>query len=386
MLIHSFHRRETPQWLILVGILLLGLVVSQRVLAHEIRPAIVGLALEENGHYALSISLNLEALIAEIGPEQANTDDSQNAARYESLRRLPPAQLTQAFEEFSPKFLSGITLLADGTRLEPRINDVSIPAVGDVDLARNSVVTLTGGLPSGTEALVWRWDARFGANALRVSSERQPEIYSAYLQDGQPSADIPTQGIVEQSAVSIFVDYVKIGFAHILPKGLDHILFVIGLFLLSASLRSLLLQVTCFTLAHTVTLALGILGIIQLPASIVEPLIAASIVYVCVENIYSDRLSRWRPVVIFAFGLLHGLGFASVLAEIGLNPSHFVTGLIAFNVGVELGQLTVILGCFLAVGIWFRHKRWYRQRITIPASLVIAAIGSYWVIERTLLS
>jgi hypothetical protein len=199
---------------------------------------------------------------------------------------------------------------------------------------------------------------------------------------GNTSEPIAISEILPQSALSVFKNYVAIGFEHIVPKGLDHILFVVGLFLLSPRLKPLLWQVTSFTLAHSVTLALGTLGAIQISPAIVEPLIAASIVYVAVENIVTDRLQRWRPLVIFCFGLLHGLGFAGVLEEIGLSPTHFVTGLIAFNVGVELGQLTVVGLCFLAVGLWFQSKTWYRRGVTVPASLAIALIGAYWFVER----
>ncbi len=105
------------------------------------------------------------------------------------------------------------------------------------------------------------------------------------------------------------------------------------------------------------------------PASIVEPLIAASIVYVAVENVLFTRMTPWRTVIVFCFGLLHGLGFASVLGEIGLNPARFISGLIGFNIGVELGQLTVILGAFPGCsGCRFGKKSWYRARIAIPAS------------------
>ncbi len=102
--------------------------------------------------------------------------------------------------------------------------------------------------------------------------------------------------------------YVPVGFDHIVPKGLDHILFVLGLFFLSTRLGPLLWQVSAFTLAHTVTLALGALGYVNLPPSVVEPVIAASIVFVAVENIVSQGLNPWRPVIVFGFGLLHGLG------------------------------------------------------------------------------
>jgi hypothetical protein len=120
--------------------------------------------------------------------------------------------------------------------------------------------------------------------------------------------------------------------------------------------------------------------------SIVEPLIAASIAFVAIENVLNDRLSRWRPFVIFGFGLLHGLGFASVLADFGLPEDQFIPALIGFNVGVELGQLAVIAMAFLAVGVWFGAKPWYRARIAIPASVAIGLVGAFWVVERTLLA
>ena len=175
------------------------------------------------------------------------------------------------------------------------------------------------------------------------------------------------------------------GFGHIIPKGLDHIVFVLGLFFFSLHIRPLLMQVTSFTLAHTVTLALAALGYVTISPAIVEPLIAASIVFVAVENILRPKLGAWRTAVVFLFGLLHGLGFASVLGELGGGQANFLARLIGFNIGVEIGQLAVILGAFLAVGYWFGTKPWYRSAIAIPASVVIALIGAYWLAERTIL-
>jgi hypothetical protein len=192
---------------------------------------------------------------------------------------------------------------------------------------------------------------------------------------------IALEGGGETTAWQTFKSYIPVGFDHILPKGLDHILFVLGLFFLSTYLRPLVWQISAFTLAHTVTLALGAMGWVNVPGSIVEPLIAASIVYVAVENIFMKGLSPWRPFVIFGFGLLHGLGFASVLGEFGLPEGQFIPALIAFNIGVEFGQLTVIALAFIAVGAMCR-KAWYRARIAIPASCVIAAVGAYWCVER----
>lgn len=178
------------------------------------------------------------------------------------------------------------------------------------------------------------------------------------------------------------VEYIYQGFVHILPQGLDHILFVLALFLLATKTSTLLWQVSAFTLAHTITLALGIFGIINLPSSIVEPLIALSIAYVAIENIFYHKLTKWRLPIIFAFGLLHGLGFAAVLVELGLPKSEYISSLISFNIGVEFGQITVIALALLATR-WFAKKPQYRQYVVIPLSVLIAVIAIYWFIERT---
>ncbi|MGB1009890.1 MAG: HupE/UreJ family protein [Thiolinea sp.] len=357
------------------------------VTAHEVRPAVIDLQLEDEQQYQLTIKLNLEALLAGVGQEHDDTDDSAQAGAYNQLRQLTPQQLEQRWQESAATFTSDLTLNADGVRQQPEFSSISIPEVGDTNLARDSAITFNGQLPAGAGKLDWSWPERYGTHVLRISTPQQEDFHTAFLNAGTASDAIMLNGTNGSAATSslwsIFSDYVVIGFEHIIPKGLDHILFVIGLFLLSASFGALLWQVTSFTLAHSVTLALGMLGWVQISPSIVEPLIAASIIYVCLENVFSEQLSRWRPVVIFAFGLLHGLGFASVLTEIGLAPEHFALGLLAFNIGVELGQLSVIFLCFLLVGFWFRKRSWYRKAITIPASLVIAGIGLYWLLERT---
>jgi hypothetical protein len=175
--------------------------------------------------------------------------------------------------------------------------------------------------------------------------------------------------------------YVRLGFAHIVPAGLDHVLFVLGLFLLGTRLAPLLWQVTAFTVAHSVTLALSMAGVVALPSAIVEPLIALSIAWVAIENMLTAELKPWRPAVVFAFGLLHGLGFAGVLRELGLPPGEFVVGLVGFNVGVELGQLAVIAVALLTVG-WFRDRKWYRPFVVLPLSALIALTGLVWAVQR----
>ena len=176
--------------------------------------------------------------------------------------------------------------------------------------------------------------------------------------------------------------YLVLGFTHIVPKGADHILFVLGIFLLSVRLKPILIQVTAFTVAHTITLALTIYGAVSLSPRIIEPLIALSIVYVAVENIVNPKLTPWRVALVFSFGLLHGMGFAGVLSQQGLPRSQFLPALLSFNAGVELGQLSVIGLAFVMIGIPYRKEPWYRQRIVIPLSVLIAGIGLFWFVQR----
>lgn len=196
----------------------------------------------------------------------------------------------------------------------------------------------------------------------------------------------PIHDLDKLSTVDVGWVYLQLGFTHILPYGLDHILFVLGLFLLSPKLKPLLWQISAFTVAHSITLSLAMFNVITIPSEIVEPVIALSIVFIAVENIVTKDLKPWRIVIIFLFGLIHGLGFAGVLKELGLPQSQFVNALICFNVGVELGQVTVVLIAYCAVGLWFQSKKWYRERIIIPGSLIIAVIASYWTIQRIFFS
>ncbi len=177
--------------------------------------------------------------------------------------------------------------------------------------------------------------------------------------------------------------YVQMGYTHILPQGLDHILFVLGLFLLSTRLKPLLWQITAFTVAHSLTLALSLYGLVRLPPTIIEPVIAASIAFVAIENLFTTELKPWRPFVVFGFGLVHGMGFAGALKDLGLQRHDFLTALVGFNAGVELGQLSVVALALLAVG-WLRSRPSYRRLVVVPASVMIAAVAVFWTFQRIL--
>ena len=176
--------------------------------------------------------------------------------------------------------------------------------------------------------------------------------------------------------------YLGLGYKHILPLGFDHILFILSLFLLSPKLKPVLWQATAFTVAHSVTLGLAMYHVITPPAKIVEPVIALSILYVALENIFSPKLKTSRIGVVFLFGLVHGMGFAGALGQLGLPKNSYLISLIMFNVGVELGQLTVILTAYFLLARYFGDKPYYRKYIVIPLSIMIAMVATYWTIQR----
>ncbi len=178
--------------------------------------------------------------------------------------------------------------------------------------------------------------------------------------------------------------YLQLGFSHVIPLGFDHILFIISLFFLSSNRRTVLIQCSVFTLAHSLSLGLAAAGFIMPNATIIEPLIAASILFTAVENILHNKLNPWRIFLIFGFGFIHGMGFANALKEIGLPKNQFLSSLLSFNLGVELGQITVILSVYFLIGKWFSNKSWYKERIVFPISSLIGCIALYWTIERIL--
>jgi hypothetical protein len=354
--------------------------------AHEIRPAIMD-ATVGAATITMELVAPIEPFVAGIDLSAVlDTAESERADEHDALRALPPAEMEARLRAAWPRIAEGFKVVSDGQDVPLTLETVEVPEVGDVGVARDSRLVIRGDLPPGTAPVTVGWEARFGSLVLRQGDAETG--YSGYLQGGEISLPLPRDAVAQQSLGAAFVNYVGLGFTHIVPKGLDHILFVLGLFFFSLKARPLLMQVTAFTVAHTVTLALATLGIVSLPGFIVEPLIALSIAYVAVENILfggpEARVGVRRVAVVFGFGLLHGIGFASVLGEIGLSPAAFLSGLIGFNIGVEFGQLAVLTLAFLLVGVPFGRQDWYRARVSVPISAAIGIMGLWWAIERVL--
>lgn len=176
--------------------------------------------------------------------------------------------------------------------------------------------------------------------------------------------------------------YIVLGFKHIVPEGFDHILFIVSLCLLSTRFKPIFWQATAFTVAHSITLALSMKSIFVVSSAIVEPIISLSIMFVAIENCLFQKLHPGRILVVFFFGLIHGMGFASALNQTGLPRNNFFTSILSFNAGVELGQIAVILLVFGLLIIPFRKNKNYRKWIVYPVSILIALIAFYWTIQR----
>ena len=346
----ALHRVRPTAWLSSTAALWLLLlsILSSPATAHEVQPSVLDITLSPDTA-TLQVEATVEPFIAGIDLDGLDdTNNSDRSGENDRVRALSPSELETALRDAWPDLQSEIGLRVDGQEVPLDLGDVTVPEVGNVELPRITTFTATATLPPGDAPVVLTWAPRLGGVAVRQQG-LEDEGYTAYLSSGGETAEIPREGARDESWIVSLLIYVPVGFEHIVPLGLDHILFVLGLFFLSTHLGPLLWQVTAFTAAHTVTLALAALGIVTVPAAVVEPLIAASIVYVGVENVLSRGLSPWRPVIVLLFGLLHGLGFASVLAEYGLGSQNFVGKLIGFNIGVELGQLAVIGVAFALV-------------------------------------
>jgi hypothetical protein len=237
-------------------------------------------------------------------------------------------------------------------------------------------IRLTGEIPPHAEAFTWRYDLTYSSYALTLENESHGAVRQWLEGDAVSAPFVLTRDVIPPSRLTVIRQYLELGFTHIVPRGLDHILFVLGLFLLTTRVKPLLAQVTSFTVAHSITLGLTMYGVVSLSPRIVEPAIALSIAYIAIENLMTNELKPWRVGIVFCFGLLHGMGFAGVLRDLGLPRREFLTALVSFNAGVEGGQLFVIS----IAAIVFARK--WRSRVVVPASLAIAAMGLFWTVQR----
>ena len=395
-------------------ITIFALLIVPRATAHDLSFTRTTVVLLPGGDFRIDMQVDLDALA--LGMPQ----DADDVQLMRTLNAMSEAELNQTVDDLRQTFLRRVRIRFDNEVFLPKITfpDQNTVAARSTSTMLGLTVRMTGLIPTDATNLSLQASRAFPPLHISFVDVRGHQVVTDFLNEmlgfdyGTPSGldDDPESFASDQlgnlvtlrqilergdrseiyaldeppptpGRLNVISQYLYLGFEHILPLGLDHMLFVLSLFLLNTSWRPLLAQVTAFTAAHTFTLGLSTYGIVSLSPSLVEPLITLSIAWVAFENVITGELKPWRPAVVFGFGLLHGLGFAGVLAQLGLPPGEYLTALLSFNVGVELGQLAVILGAFLVLSP-FQHRDWYRPRISIPLSLTIGVIGLYWTITR----
>ena len=394
--------RRTPlrwRWLAvtIAAVAVLASPAAPALSAHDLRVTHATLTFTP-GRYQLDVVVDPESLLARLEIYADRTPSvgvpaSEVPDRIRALGDVALARTTVAFDGVPAastfQFLPSKTG-APGTTSEVTPGATPGGAAGAIAGAPSMLppgtIRFSGDVPAGARQCRVTYGLVLGSYALTLVSPTGQRSAPIWIAGGQPGPAVDLRaGFVDPPWWVTAGEYAGLGFTHILPKGLDHILFVVGLFLLGTRWRPLLLQVTLFTVAHSVTLGLSMLGIVSLPSTIVEPLIAFSIAYVAVENLFTTELTPWRGALVFLFGLLHGLGFAGVLGELGMPRGQFGVALVSFNVGVELGQLSVIALATLAVGWWrLSNLERYRRWVVVPVSLAIALVGLYWTATRAL--
>jgi hypothetical protein len=339
-------------------------------------------AIFDGKSYRIDLLVDVDALALGVS---SSTDSEEVVA---ALRALSDGELAAAAERVRGTLSRRVRVRFDDQKQRPTISfpgeEVQLIEADGLPTVLGLTARLEGEIPTGAANFQFGLSRAFGPSRLSVgvqgSQQRRVELLGTA--EDSPLFDL-TALLAAPPLLPTMLRYTKLGFIHILPAGLDHILFIVGLFLLARRWQALVAQISLFTIAHTLTLGLAAASIVALPPRWVEPLIALSIAWVAIENIWAQRITRWRLLVVFAFGLLHGLGFAGALGELGLPPGRFVSTLASFNLGVELGQLAVIALSALLLWRW-RNREDYQRRVVVPISVLIAAVGLYWAVERVL--
>jgi len=342
--------------------------------AHEIGTTRVSVLFQQGQTFDIQIATDATALVDKLEASTGRTSPTD----------LGTAGLNTLLMGFDGKFRQRVKIAFDGFEVRPAIAYSVAPGSG-AGAGAVAMIRLTGQIPPSAGHFEWTYSWTFASYSLSLRNAESQSPTTVWLEGGESSAPFALTALPPPvNRLGTARRYLVLGFTHILPNGLDHMLFVLGIYLLSRRARSVLTQVSAFTVAHSITLGLSLYGLVTVSPRIVEPMIALSIAYVAIENIFLSELKPRRIALVFAFGLLHGMGFAGALRDVGLPRSEFVTALVTFNVGVEAGQLAVIGTAFALVGWYCSNRTWYRNRIVVPLSILIACTAVYWTIERLL--
>jgi hypothetical protein len=341
--------------------------------AHQLGKIQVYTTFLKDGTYQIDVPLD---------PSHMTPEDLGGAVgttKYGDIPGLKPAA-DHGFGKLMRAFVDGATLAFDGREVEPELAIAPLDPDGPPDRV---TLRLQGPIPGGARMFTWKNTIKIGSYPLVLKNEGDESSVWQWLEAGDASKPFPlAKSVIPPARGEVMRRYLRLGFNTILPRGPEPILFVLGLLLVAGRPRTIALQIAAFIVAHSLTLALGAYGVVRLSPAVVEPLLALSIVVVALANLLAPGLRATRLALVAGFGLLYGLAFAGALAEIGLPRAGRLTALLSFNLGLEGGQLAVIAAALLLVGLPFRRQAWYRQRVVVPASCVIAAVGLYGAVGR----
>lgn len=326
----------------------------------------------------IHLSLSLEAALSGISTNLKNTQNAPNEEKYQELRVLQPAQLLEVFEANKDNFLSNIAFYIDGKSHTPILETIHIDEVGYTKRSRKSELVLFINAPVHA-SIGWEYSEQYGDSAFRFRFYQEDVYNWSAWQIVSDKLSIDITDIKPLSAFENAAKFAYTGFYHVIPLGLDHILFIIVMTLSAINFLKTVVLVSSFTLAHTITLALATFGVVVVNTTLVEILIAASIGLVALENLFAKYNHKRQIIVVFIFGLLHGLGFATMLKS--FIEDNFVSSLIGFNIGVEIAQIIIValvlLVLFIVKSIGIRQKI-----ITLPTNIAVLIVALIMVFER----
>ncbi len=385
----------TPRSALLWLCLLLCLVFSPRATAHPIPDIPVRGAFLTGGSATLTVRVNPRC----FDPDPT-TATSLTKLQFQTLSDPRKKELLENAAALALRNLE-ISFEPLG-RIQPQFAFTFTGEGGAPLLQEEDVVVLSGSWSTTIPAGVTGWNVRSAPqNNVSVVFENEingkPHPRVSVLFPGERSftldltalASAPPSGPSAHSVpavggsghlASTLWSFAKNGFGHVLPEGLDHSLFVLGIFLLCRQWKPLLLQISAFTLAHSVTLALATLGPLSAPPRLVQTLIAATIALLALENLWKPAYSNRRLALVFSFGLIHGLGYASALGAFSIPKDSVLVALAGFNLGVEAGQIAVLALALLLTG-WIRSEALFQRWVSTPASSLIGLTGLYWALK-----
>ena len=375
----------------LIALLLLAALIAPTAQAHLLNMTRVTLNQVDEHSATLEVTVDL-------------TKETGSSEAYYQLARSPAPLKAPNIRALAQKLISASDITLEGQSLNWQLSQIDLPSdisqdefMSDLSWPMTQFV-FTATLPNVPKGSAAQLRAKFTGKfsfeepiAISITQASSGRSLNRWLVRDQQSPTFalhpenlkPQQRTQQSENDSEWLHYVWQGIIHIIPQGWDHALFVLGLFLGITQVRYLLIWITGFTIAHTVTLGLAAFGAIAIPASIIEPIIALSILWVAVENIFWRPSPWWRLIIVIVFGLIHGLGFASALSQLGLPSQGLVLALVSFNIGVELAQLAIILVAFILLARWRNHPNWQRLIVT-PGSAAIALIAGIILCQRVL--